>query len=553
MRFKILNIVGLFLCVIHINCYQSFSQLNGNYTIGGNNPDYLLISDAITDLNQNGVSGTVIFYIRPGEYVENLNFISPNGVSSENQIKFVGENLDSSAVIITSNDTTLYLNGASYLTFKSLTIVGDILINNGSKFNNFVGNQIVNGNLVSSVRALSDPVDEFNEFNSVYFKNYSLSFIGAGNSVQSNNASSNSIINSKFYFDNLSFGRCGLELIFQTDFLFNNNYIYVKPQLVPQSMCNSGQYNFGIQMATNTGNKITNNVLINWSIKASAILPTNSSTQARGLIANNFIIHEAEYLDTCEYGIFIAHKDISIINNTIVSSSNNYGHLFNGLFKQILQEWGQNKAYNNIFCHLGGGIAAYYQDSQNESIDYNSLYSSGSILFRGNIAGGPLFYNLNDLQQIPDYYDDHSVSINPTFVNDTFPDLELGSELCGRGIWVDEVTTDIYGTPRNNPPTIGAFELPSPCVVGLPAELGNGSMLSVSPNPASDKLNLLLLSPQPTGHLEIISTSGQLVESRNIQAGISTIDVSSLTNGIYYFNLVMDGYTKEVKKVVIVK
>jgi hypothetical protein len=198
-------------------------------------------------------------------------------------------------------------------------------------------------------------------------------------------------------------------------------------------------------------------------------------------------------------------------------------------------------------------LAAYYLDSQYEYVDYNSLYSTGNLLAKGAITGGPYFHNLSELQQIPDYYDDHSVSINPTFINDTFPDLELGSELCGRGIWVDEVTTDIYGTPRNNPPTIGAFELPSPCVVGLPGEIGNGSMLSISPNPAADKLNLLLIIPKPIVNLEIINSSGQLVESRRIPAGISTFDTSFLPNGMYYFEVSIEGKEKEVKKVAIVR
>ena len=44
--------------------------LNGNYTVGGSNPDFADISDAVTSLETNGVSGPATFEIRPGIYLE---------------------------------------------------------------------------------------------------------------------------------------------------------------------------------------------------------------------------------------------------------------------------------------------------------------------------------------------------------------------------------------------------------------------------------------------------------------------------------------------------
>jgi parallel beta-helix repeat protein len=45
--------------------------LIGNYTVGGSNPDFADISDAVTSLDTNGVSGPVTFELRPGIYLEN--------------------------------------------------------------------------------------------------------------------------------------------------------------------------------------------------------------------------------------------------------------------------------------------------------------------------------------------------------------------------------------------------------------------------------------------------------------------------------------------------
>lgn len=54
-----------------------FSQpLNGSYTIGGNNPDFVTLQQAANALKQRGISGPVNFNIRPGIYMKD------NGASS---------------------------------------------------------------------------------------------------------------------------------------------------------------------------------------------------------------------------------------------------------------------------------------------------------------------------------------------------------------------------------------------------------------------------------------------------------------------------------------
>jgi hypothetical protein len=49
----------------------SQAQLSGNYTIGGGSPDFASISDAVNELQTNGVSGPVTFNLRSGTYEEN--------------------------------------------------------------------------------------------------------------------------------------------------------------------------------------------------------------------------------------------------------------------------------------------------------------------------------------------------------------------------------------------------------------------------------------------------------------------------------------------------
>ena len=73
----------------------SYAQLSGNYTIGGSSPDYAAISDAVNELQTNGVSGSVTFNLRSNTYeesggIERVLYIEQqiNGVSETNTITF---------------------------------------------------------------------------------------------------------------------------------------------------------------------------------------------------------------------------------------------------------------------------------------------------------------------------------------------------------------------------------------------------------------------------------------------------------------------------------
>ena len=57
----------LFLILISLPHLHA-QPLNGEYTIGGNAPDFLHFSDAVNSLKTNGIDGHVTFNIRPGTY-----------------------------------------------------------------------------------------------------------------------------------------------------------------------------------------------------------------------------------------------------------------------------------------------------------------------------------------------------------------------------------------------------------------------------------------------------------------------------------------------------
>ena len=96
---------------IHQNCS---AQLNGTYTVGGISPDYVTVDDAVSDILLHGVSGDVIFSIRPGYYPTVLHISSLSYVF---KVTFKGESGNADDVVIAMS----YFYDCSNILFKHLS------------------------------------------------------------------------------------------------------------------------------------------------------------------------------------------------------------------------------------------------------------------------------------------------------------------------------------------------------------------------------------------------------------------------------------------------
>lgn len=123
--------------ILTITVLVEAQPLHGNYTVGGNSPDFITITDAVTALETDGVSGPATFSIRPGVYEtsggsERALYLSqqPNGASPTNRITFQadvasGGNADN--VILRRRSGQFQDNGwvahirSSYITLDNLT------------------------------------------------------------------------------------------------------------------------------------------------------------------------------------------------------------------------------------------------------------------------------------------------------------------------------------------------------------------------------------------------------------------------------------------------
>ena len=74
--------------------------LCGNYTIGGENPDFTTFTQAAEVLNTAGITCPVTFYVRDGIYTEKFILNEIKGSSATNTVSFISESGDSSLAVI---------------------------------------------------------------------------------------------------------------------------------------------------------------------------------------------------------------------------------------------------------------------------------------------------------------------------------------------------------------------------------------------------------------------------------------------------------------------
>ena len=95
--------------------------------MGGASPDFIDMDEVLLKLDFCGITGPVVFNIRPGTYNQNLELSSVDGASFTNTITFKSETNNAADVIF--NDTinsmaTIYLDSASHYRFMNLTLKG---------------------------------------------------------------------------------------------------------------------------------------------------------------------------------------------------------------------------------------------------------------------------------------------------------------------------------------------------------------------------------------------------------------------------------------------
>lgn len=141
---KIIKLITLTLFFsISINMY---SQLTGVYSIGGSSADYLNLTSAVSDIYNNGMTGSVTFNLNPGTHTSVTFTDSIPGITDSTNLTIQSASLDPD--IVNFNNTFVFDNAAN-IVIRAVTI--NAMNRSAVNFIESVGIKIVNCIINSSV------------------------------------------------------------------------------------------------------------------------------------------------------------------------------------------------------------------------------------------------------------------------------------------------------------------------------------------------------------------------------------------------------------------
>ncbi len=409
--------------------------LAGNYTIG-NSGDYPSFTDAVEALYYCGVADTVNFEIEPGTYNEQV-AIDGSNINYTNGVKpitFTSQTSNPDDVVLkysadTMNNFTVKIKDISQLIIDGITMQAlDTTYGRVLTFENVVDSiNIINNKIIGI-----DSASVNNQTTCAYLDNLNE------DSVMYLNFTGNSFINGKIAIGVIDFWNIFNNLIINID---NNSFlsqtdkvIYLKSKIasINHNYINSNFAEDAIYINSSNSLFISKNKII---LSSHSPYGHGITTWGTTKIYNNFISIN---------GLGIGcHNKTNIFNNTVLLTDANYAY-------PCIEPDGTDtiRIFNNCLININGGevIHNYNNNYSNLVADYNNLYST-SLNFNDlvNTLGG----------------NTHSVSFMPDFVSNT--DLHTNAALLYQtGVSLPEITEDIDGETRNNPPCIGADEFSNP-------------------------------------------------------------------------------------------
>lgn len=439
----------LFLAVTFLISSNVIGQLNGSYSIGALPSDYLTITDAVTDLNNLGVSGAVVFNIKAGVYIESdIHIGLVAGVSNMNQVTFKSELSNPSDVIINGSSIFALDAGAHYLNFRYLTFdVNFPLYKVAFSFQDFsipniqITNCVFTGGTASSA-AVFNSLGPVQKRRNVYILCYGGSDILISNNefhshgcsfYKENNASNYPLANFTFS-DNLNIGISGYALNIYALGNFN----------ISNNMLQGTIDGYSFYLNDFSGNGVISGNQIYSTIKGGIWL---ESTNVSGnvTVKNNF-------LSTPDWpGLIVSCDSSRIVNNSFYSGN---GRCLSIIETSPMQSVG---LFNNLFsCKEGFGNITLSQN-----LNLSTLNSNNNAFNKINRVVAQ--YGVSDYS-LSEWVTYSSLDGASKYVGDiysTMSDLHTPNAILldGEGMALTDVLFDIDGQPRNpTMPDIGADE-----------------------------------------------------------------------------------------------
>lgn len=550
------------------------SLLNGDYTVGGSNPDFADMEAVKAALYFCGVDGPTTFHFRPGTY-EDFDFTQNfNGQSETNTITFKGDSRDNVFIVNNHADEGNNLYGAVTLVhvnnfiFKDMTITGNeaatsrgvLFRGNGSsnilfdncKITAYTTNTTANTSFAvgrtvaaaSSVQGQTATADAQITFNNCIMRggNYGVYYVGSNNLRNVVNITNNDI---QSCYKGIHTYHCNPVIqnnhITQTNMGSHQNFtgIYVELSAGPDINGNTidsvydAEYGISLKSASVEDFYIRNNHVnvgnSNYGILVTSSSSTNTMT---GYMYNNEVILYPVTADNSYAVQLLSSNGLKLSNNSFYIKSD---APYSNTAALMIQ--------NNNNTYFNNNILLNYCNSTTSSANY-PLYLNGSSTVTGSqndfvSESGAIVYKSAAMNSIEEMESNIStitdnISLLPPITDPTqslLPTDFNGLE-CTRNA---DVTTDIRGIQRTNPTYMGAYANAIPAIDAAITAMTN-PMLGECPEDSynitvniANKGSQTLNFATNAATVKIISDSLNLNQTTNITSGNVAI-MSSTTH-----------------------
>jgi hypothetical protein len=428
------------------------SSLAGVYTIGdttgGLNYDFSSIDNAVTAINQAGVSAAVTFQIASGVYtVDTLEIAAIAGASATQMVQFVSATGNKNDVVINTTEEYIFkLEDAHFVEFKYLSFAtnatGDyqrlFFLNNSNSVSyidcRLTGSTNTSGGYKKSIIFAEDTGIDSIYFDSCEFNNgvYGLYL-----------SSSIDTVHKSVHFSNTTFnnvdGWCAYVSTVQNAYFHNN---------VVNGDGNSTD-GFTVYGADNIN--ITNNKLMD--VDNGIVISTAYGSASNPLLIANNMIKGTNNGIKVSYDVEFAH----VLHNTVVVDGNQSTQTYGNAFYLSGTNAISTKVMNNIFVQEGSRNIMYISGVVNYSaiINYNNYYTADTAKF---VRINNVTYADFAAYQAAYPADSNSVSVNPNFTNTN--DLHIVDPMLNDlGTPTYSMLSDIDGEVRSTTnPDMGADE-----------------------------------------------------------------------------------------------
>jgi PKD repeat protein len=396
------------------------AAMAGTYTVCNSGCDFSSPSDAISNLNSQGVSGPVVFNVYAGTYSGSVSIGSISGASSTNTITFNGAG--ASATILSSGSSyVMQMNSTQWVTFQNMQFnfssSGECLYINSTSNCTFD-----NCRIISPVYASPS-----------YLFCYNIE---------------------AFYMSNCTFSNCRMEggyygCLFEyggyNKFTHNKfvNYYYAgfysynsggtgQDQITGNTFDSSAYAygDYGLLSYYENGGTFTGNTLIGAGMEV--VYPNNGSTSVLADYSNNIII-EPNYAYTYPFEIITYNNNVRIAHNTVYLSPNNSAYY--GVYIYSAAS-GDVSVMDNIFDIEGSatstGIYISGSASNYGKLDGNDYFTSSTpgVLSSVNVLGNPYTsYKALYAALTAKGFETYSSNLKPTFVNLAKNDFHLNQSV----------------------------------------------------------------------------------------------------------------------------